>query len=731
VLVFLDADCIPDPAYVETHMRHHRRADNLVVSSSRRHIDRRIEVDAVDDFPRLLAEAGAAREATGSVPPDDWRRVFFRRSQGGLLGDAAYRAATSGLMSVSRSRFEEVGGFDEAFRVWGGEDTELSWRLWNSGCFVVPALDSVVIHQRSEDLEGAEGREAGRAAILALVADRVPHRFYRGEASHLHSVPKVSVIATVADTDEADRAWREVSRATFGDTELVLVGTGAAVATRRALAGSPSVTIADDLDEGIRRASGEILLVVDGRSRFDRRLLARIVSRMDDRGSDALRVGYRVAGSRVLRLDDLARIDADHGRGSPFLVAIRRRAALMDRSQVAERAIEDALGRGRTELLVTDLVEVPIGGEAIRSSFPRFSDLRAAGATELARGARRLARPTPAHDNAPGAVPGAGRPQIAYIGLAGVQNLGDDAMLEAIRSLMPFADVTTAPDSASAVMLGGGTLFNAGGYYLNRIRRVDGPGNERIVFGTGMRDPDFFGITERVEEWLPFLETSTSVGVRGPRTEEHLRTWGYAGPLEVIGDPALALTRPPDVEVVPGRIIVCPVFTDGSCWGGDDAAVFAAFAETARSLIDGGHEVVLMTAHPTDDRWAIEIMRAAGRPDMPFVPGYADLGRTLDLIAGSSLVIGERLHAVVLAAAMDVPFVAVEYRPKLRDFAASIGAEEWCLRTDEVASLGPLVQARLTDDRTHTAEVAVFRASLAAAADGLAEVLGVDASPDD
>lgn len=57
-----------------------------------------------------------------------------------------------------------------------------------------------------------------------------------------------------------------------------------------------------------------------------------------------------------------------------------------------------------------------------------------------------------------------------------------------------------------------------------------------------------------------------------------------------------------------------------------------------------------------------------------------------------------KLHAGVLAAAANVPFVSLEYQPKCRDFAASIGWDEFVVRTDQIRPdrLIDLVSALLT-----------------------------------
>ena len=53
--------------------------------------------------------------------------------------------------------------------------------------------------------------------------------------------------------------------------------------------------------------------------------------------------------------------------------------------------------------------------------------------------------------------------------------------------------------------------------------------------------------------------------------------------------------------------------------------------------------------------------------------GDEDLVSALRVVTSGDTAVGERLYAVVLAAAMGTPFVALEYRPKLFDFARPVG----------------------------------------------------------
>ena len=704
VVIFLDADCIPGDGWLEAHISWHRKASNLVVTGSRRHVDVMCDPDEIaagaTDLATLSRDGG---DEGGNLETDDWRSLVYRRSQRLLLGDAGFRAAIGGNSSMWREFALSVGGVSEDFRGWGGEDTEFAWRLWNAGAFIVPEDRAVIYHQSHGDAPDIdERRRQSRQLALPLIEDRVPHRFYRKAPSHLYTVPKVTWIVTVDTAAEAKRAWQEASLATYTDTEMILVGGDHALGNRASTAAaSRDLSVAGTFAAAVLQARGEILAIVDGRARFDRKLLARTMKRFDDPRVSAVRVGYKTDDVRLIRLKDLRKADESFGRdGLPFFALIRRRELMKGRPSLDQprNAWLSVLDRSRTDLLVTDLVQVPAQVKrGDRRGAPRPADLRAAGAAEIARGVKRAVRPSRDAESRGDAArpPTNGRVGIAYVGFSGNRNLGDDAMLGAIRSLMPWANVDTDVPDPRIVMVGGGTLFNAGNYYLNRVKRVDGPNMERVVFGTGVRSDRFWDATERYEDWEPFLDSVLSIGVRGPDSLAAMRRWGYDGPVEVIGDPALSLERPDGVEAVEGRVVVCPLHTNGELWGGDDEAVFDAIAATVARLKAGGHDIVLMTAHPADDRWAIEIMRRSGHPDLEYLAGYDELDDTLALLASADLVIGERLHAVVLAAAMGTPFVAVEYRPKLLDFARSIDSEQWVVRTDQMDRLDAVVDAAL------------------------------------
>lgn len=722
VLLFLDADCIPVPGFVEAHRSWHDRVDNVLVVGPRRDVDSSdwpppaIAAGRVD----LHAEAGVDRtpprtDQLARVVPDDWRAVLHRRTKGLLLGDQGFRSATTANLSVPRWLFERVGGFDERFRAWGGEDTELAWRLWNEGAVVAVADDALVLHQVQLDRTDRAGH---RGRTVPSVVDRVPTSFYRPRPTPLAVVPTVSWVVRVTDRAGVELAEQWLSRAAPADVELVLHGPTAVLGdlVEAAAHNDRRAVVADDDVDAAALAAivatrGELVAVVDHVVERPEPRVERSVRVLRDQDAAVHRTAYVVEGDRYLRLDDLDAVDAAlRPDGLPVLAVARRRELVKQLHATGSAgAAWAALRAGAApELSVVDPVRLRPSAVLPRPGTPGVRDVVAAGPRELVRAAVRAARSVAGRSGdgdgrtgasgggASAADDGVGIP-CEYVGLTGKDNLGDDAVRLAIERLMPWARFGVGVPDARLVVVGGGTLINGKRYYQNRMLRADSPACERVLFGTGVRSPSYWGVTEPMGEWFAYLDHSIHSSLRGPDSVANLRELGYDRDLPIIGDPAFSLTPSATAPTHDGRVVVCPVWTDGNCHGGDDAAVFAALARTIRRLRTAGREVVLMSAFPLDDRWCIELMRQAGAPDLPYVAGYDDVDDAVDVLAGADLVVGERLHAAILAASAGTAFVAIEYRPKVRDFARSVDQEDAVVRTDEMARLDEVVDTVLAE----------------------------------
>lgn len=723
VLVFFDADCIPDVGAVERHAVWHHAADNVVVIGSRHHVDTSSLVpEAITTDPLALRRLSFGTETPdpGEWVSDDYRKVLHRRSARLRHGDEAFRSLVSSNFSVRRSEFLSVGGFSEDFHRWGGEDTELGWRLWNDGTFFVDDARAAIYHQLQEDSGPEEWRRESREANDGLIQSKIPHRFYRSAEDTINETPKVSVMVHSPTENRLEELTGQILNQILGDLEIVFVGDSPALVRfmerRRA---DPRFTLAASVEAGVREARGELVALVHGSTALDHRLLSRSVAALERRArSGWVRSAYGIPTTEGMDIyrqsEETTTIDTAWSDGLPLFGLTRRRdlmKSLRASSELDEAwrwvtsNLEEA-SHGTPLVLVPALTPSEPGPERLEP--PRslrsmiISDLRSGGRRAVTAPLRAVRakttgasyQPTPVTADQHSPVGPEARAQVRYVGWTGRSNMGDEAMLQAVGQLFGWADIGTSGDPGDLLMLGGGTLINRG--YLRHLRPHDSPRVERAAFGTGVAHPDYWGEPkEEPKDWIAFLESCLYVGVRGPRSADLLDGWGLKRRLEIVGDPALSLRPSDGTTKVEGRIVVCPAWSRGLLWGNSDESVIDALSDLIRRLRVQGHEVWALSAFPGDDRHIIDMMRKAGEPDLPYLAAHDDPDAAVDLLASADLAVSERLHGAVLAAAAETVPVMIEYRPKVRDFAESVELGELVIRSDALSG-GALVE--LTED---------------------------------
>jgi GT2 family glycosyltransferase len=146
VVLMVDADSIVTPGLIAEHVRYHRLRPDVVVIGSRHelkpgHVD-------VDQLRHRFTLTALPRLSRG----DDRERVFgvFSANLNNLATRWHYLYSCN--VSVRREHLTAVGCFDERFRGWGFEDTELGWRLWRRGLAFAYNPDAIVYHQQAHDM---------------------------------------------------------------------------------------------------------------------------------------------------------------------------------------------------------------------------------------------------------------------------------------------------------------------------------------------------------------------------------------------------------------------------------------------------------------------------------------------------------------------------------------------------------------------------------------------------
>lgn len=138
VLCFLDADTVPEPAYVERIASLPSAAPDVIAVGRRRHAALAgLPVDAP------IERVGPEHE----LDEPRWLVDAYARSGDLLRSDArSYRFAIGAVLACSRWLVDDVGGFDESFRTYGGEDWEWASRAWRRGAALAHVRDAVAWH---------------------------------------------------------------------------------------------------------------------------------------------------------------------------------------------------------------------------------------------------------------------------------------------------------------------------------------------------------------------------------------------------------------------------------------------------------------------------------------------------------------------------------------------------------------------------------------------------------
>lgn len=163
VLCFLDADTVPEPGYVRALTRLPALLPEAVTVGRRRHAD---FSGIAPDAP--VVEAAAGRElAEPSWLTDEYARTGDLRD----ADDRSYRFIIGAVIACTRLHFDEVGGFDESFTSYGGEDWEWAHRMWQAGAVFAHVPSAVAWHDGPDWGERTgSGWERANAQTLRLLS---------------------------------------------------------------------------------------------------------------------------------------------------------------------------------------------------------------------------------------------------------------------------------------------------------------------------------------------------------------------------------------------------------------------------------------------------------------------------------------------------------------------------------------------------------------------------------
>jgi GT2 family glycosyltransferase len=191
LVILLDDDMEPTPGWLEAHCAAH-----------------------ADGAPRAVMGAVPVKLATGASGAARYVARKFERHLQTLATPGrpvALREFYSGNLSIPRGVLQRVGGFDEAFRVYGNEDLELYCRLRSAGVTITFSPTPLACQYYTKDFPELARDNVAKGMTAVLLATKHPEAAseLKLSARHLGSRWRRGVLKALVCTT---RRWPVVLR---------------------------------------------------------------------------------------------------------------------------------------------------------------------------------------------------------------------------------------------------------------------------------------------------------------------------------------------------------------------------------------------------------------------------------------------------------------------------------------------------------------------------------------
>ena len=240
VIVFLDGDTVPTPQYVSRLVEPLMSGVADLTTGRRRHGD----LDGLS--AEEIADFAAQPVADRLLPEPQWLahgQEWTDRLRSGTPD--TYQYVISAVLAVRRACFESVGGFEERFDSYGGEDWEFAYRCWNDGWDLLHVPEAHAFHD-GPDVEGRPDDHDVKTVESLRIVELVPASATRLPGV-VYEVPDVEVELTVAEGDLTSSAVavHSILSQRPGDLRLRLTGDPEVVARLEELVHDPRLVSAD------------------------------------------------------------------------------------------------------------------------------------------------------------------------------------------------------------------------------------------------------------------------------------------------------------------------------------------------------------------------------------------------------------------------------------------------------------------------------------------------------
>ncbi|MFY0543737.1 polysaccharide pyruvyl transferase CsaB [Brevibacillus sp. H7] len=172
------------------------------------------------------------------------------------------------------------------------------------------------------------------------------------------------------------------------------------------------------------------------------------------------------------------------------------------------------------------------------------------------------------------------------------------------------------------------------------------------------------------------------ITVRDYESGEDFKACGvHKAPLYVTADPALTI-HPDDVSDEQGKRLLSGLFDDLSRplvaisvrdWK-QEQQFKQAIADAADSFIENGWNVLFLPMHyPSDLAPSQQIMALMKQPGAKLLEQPVSFHEIMSVLKQCTYVVGMRLHSLILACMLKIPFTGISYDPKIDRFVERAG----------------------------------------------------------
>jgi len=171
IIIVLDADCIPNPFFIQSHLEQHQQTSYpTVVIGLRKFIEVKKEYFDNHNFEELFTLPDIISISNyGRLK--DRRLPEFNEFDNHPMPFNCFHSCNASFL---KDQAMEIGLFDTDFDgYWGYEDIEFAYRLWENGNKFIYAPNICVVHQEN-NLWNVEDRILGKKINFRLACTKIP-----------------------------------------------------------------------------------------------------------------------------------------------------------------------------------------------------------------------------------------------------------------------------------------------------------------------------------------------------------------------------------------------------------------------------------------------------------------------------------------------------------------------------------------------------------------------------